>query len=625
MPGARANALPRLAFVPGTATASKFSAAEQTPAKAPAAVPANPLEKHTTLQALTTPPGPGALDFLTITPHGPGLANAGNTCYANSTLQALLHTPALLHVVQAHVHRAHASAPGRAFCALCALKALARTLHSPGGRQGKAIVPATFVDGRNLRQISRTFRQYRQEDAHEFLRGLLDSATRSSLLGCGAPLPSHGDPPISHAREMSSAVHSACGGVLQSGVTCHSCGYESVTLEPFLDLSIGTAATVERGLARFTAPDRLDGSNMYCCDSCRKRVVASKRLSVRTAPNTLTIHLKRFDGMRKDRANVKYQATLDLSAYMVKRADGPKSVLYNLTAVLVHDGHGTRSGHYYSYVKGSNGTWCLKNDSSATVVSESRALQQQAYILFYSLDPSCVNRVQTPSPAPRPVVISAVAEDATLSRVAKAPPPTPESKTENVAPNVGVVRAGPVVPSGNGHVNIPTLTPPPPRAPSPGPSTDVDMSSKEDNGDVMSGSSDDSTVHAFIAGGGRVVRKLAQRILNYVGSGSDNEGNVDRLVHMHRPPPNEERGNSGLVFRDSDIGGWIDEAPRCDDIIVHSKTIQKRARAKDAADADYDRGRPKKVRRSAGGALGSKGRGPGTNPFAAAERVAPGL
>lgn len=609
----------------------------------------NPLDMHSKLPTLTSPPGPDALAFSAITPHGPGFQNAGNTCFANSTLQALLHSPALLHIVQAHQPRAHAHGRGSGFCALCSLKALSRHVHSSSGHRLIAIMPSSFVEGRNLRQISRTFHQYRQEDAHEFLRGLLDSATRSALVGCGAPLPAHGGPPLSHAREMASAVHSACGGVLQSGVTCHSCGYESVTLEPFLDVSIGTAPTVERSLARFTAPDRLEGSNMYRCDSCRKRVVASKRLSVRTAPNTLTIHLKRFNGMKKDRTNVKYPARLDLSPYMVKGMSCAKPVVYNLTAVLVHDGHGTRSGHYYSYVKGSNGIWCQKNDALSSTVSEARALQQQAYILFYSLDPSCVLRVEKPDVAPRPVVAANVVKNDELLAAKASPFVDSTFPPSNPKPEAVSLAKPEVVPTAKHQVAVRRAvensidTPfSASRPQSPESSTDVDMSSKDgdwssrDECDIDSSDGQKGTVDAFISGGSKFVKKLARRILNYVGTASEDKDMMASepngpFLHFERMRTNplvtpnvspegrtEEQTASGIVFRDRGVAGWVEgEAPKWDELPMRSKLMQKRARAQDAADADYDRGRPKKVRQSPGNIGAARGKVGGENPFTA--------
>jgi hypothetical protein len=41
--------------------------------------------------------------------------------------------------------------------------------------------------------------------------------------------------------------------------------------------------------------------------------------------------------------------------------------MYNLYGVLVHAGYSSNSGHYYSYVRGPNGIWYLKDDSDVRV------------------------------------------------------------------------------------------------------------------------------------------------------------------------------------------------------------------------------------------------------------------
>jgi ubiquitin C-terminal hydrolase len=646
MSSARAATLPRLAFVPA---ASLHAQLPQSHGRSSSVrEPRTLQETHDRLPAITEPPAANALVYQTVSRHGPGFSNVGNTCYANATLQAVLHNPAILHIALHHKHRVHPRAAAHPFCALCALRALAQRVHCSGSVKGSAVVPSMFVDGKNLRQISRSFRQYRQEDAHEFLRGLLDSATRSSLMGCGAPLPSTGDPPLSHIQEMRSVVHSACGGVLQSGVTCHSCGHESVTLEPFLDLSVGTAPTLDRALARFTAPDILDGANMYRCEACRKRVVASKRLSVRTAPNSLTIHLKRFNGFKKDRTNVSYCATLDLAPYMVKPPPHAGAAVYNLVAVLVHDGHGTRSGHYFSYVKGSNGTWCLKNDASSSVVPESRSLHQQAYILFYSRDPPCVPR----APAEAEVGVELCATDARMSAqkerlTSRAASPLASRLAGNkTGPLAGSVPPLAGIPAR--LVRVSAVVEPPagePVAMASESSTDpdcgaqdndLDLDDDDDDGDDADGVDDDDvddaasrdgTVRAFIAGGGRVVRKLAQRMLNYVGTGADGEpmvsglGNAPSATCAERPlPPRMEGKPSGVVFRDRGVTGWTQERSDCADTAERARPLQKRARARDVADADYDRGRPKKVRRARGNR--PSGGFSEANPFTAAAAAA---
>jgi hypothetical protein len=59
-------------------------------------------------------------------------------------------------------------------------------------------------------------------------------------------------------------------------------------------------------------------------------------------------------------------------------------VSYKLYGVLVHLGHTSHSGHYYSYVRGPNEQWYRADDTRVSGVQQTDALGQNAYILFYS-------------------------------------------------------------------------------------------------------------------------------------------------------------------------------------------------------------------------------------------------
>merc|ERR1719323_319803 len=78
------------------------------------------------------------------------------------------------------------------------------------------------------------FRGYQQQDAHEFLRYMLDRLHTELL---------HLLPCVDHKMRMlrsqsNSVVTAVFGGTLQSCVTCLTCHSDSKTDDPFLDLSI---------------------------------------------------------------------------------------------------------------------------------------------------------------------------------------------------------------------------------------------------------------------------------------------------------------------------------------------------------------------------------------------------
>ena len=74
-------------------------------------------------------------------------------------------------------------------------------------------------------------RGYQQQDAHEFMRYLLDRL-HTELLTL-LPYPNR-DSPYIGAKDKSTIVTAIFGGILQSEVTCLICGTNSKKHDPFL-------------------------------------------------------------------------------------------------------------------------------------------------------------------------------------------------------------------------------------------------------------------------------------------------------------------------------------------------------------------------------------------------------
>lgn len=267
-----------------------------------------------------------------------GLKNIGNTCFLNSTLQCLLHTPP----VHNYVH----SCP-KHFCVLCALKKLFNT---------RSQVPQEFLY--TVPKLSRQFQIGRQADAHELLRFLVDRI---------------------ESKDFKSNVFA---GELLSVIKCKECKFQSMVNEVFLDLSLEVSSnTIEKCLSDFCREELLCGENKYLCPGCKRKNNASKQYFIKSAPNVLTIQLKRFtNNGKKDNRTVGFSEHLTLNTQLL--SGDPTT--YTLYAVLIHIGFGCRSGHYYSFVKAANDLWYEVNDSTVSQASLSRVLNHNgAYILMY--------------------------------------------------------------------------------------------------------------------------------------------------------------------------------------------------------------------------------------------------
>ncbi|NXK12653.1 UBP36 hydrolase, partial [Herpetotheres cachinnans] len=300
---------------------------------------------------------------------GAGLHNLGNTCFLNSVLQCLTYTPPLASYLlsKEHTHSCHQGG----FCMICIMQ---NHVFQAFANSGKVITPVSFIQ--DLKKFAQHIRFGRQEDAHEFLRYTIDAMQKACLRGCTR---------LDRQTQATTLIHQIFGGYLRSRVRCLECKSVSDTYDPFLDLSleIRQVTNIVQALELYVKPDMLGGEDAYMCAKCKKKVSASKRFTIHRPSNVLTLSLKRFAGFggSKITKDVGYPEILNISPYLSQSTGHP--VLYKLYAVLVHSGYSCHAGHYYCYVKASNGQWYQMNDSVVRCSNIKVVLNQQAYLLFY--------------------------------------------------------------------------------------------------------------------------------------------------------------------------------------------------------------------------------------------------
>ena len=318
-----------------------------------------------------------------------GLCNSGNTCFAASALQCLYHTR-LLTAHFADEPHPHDSCKNPGFCVTCEYqKHVLKALDSEP-RGSFSIGKLTNAIG----SIAKHFVRGRQEDSHEYIRGLLDGIHVQALKEFAGE---KAEKELDARTQETTIVHHIFGGYTCGQVECIQCGHVSRNYQSMIDIPVEVTAKSSSGIeaslkSNFLDTEILDGSNKYKCARCRAYVRAEKGGKIHVSPNVLVIPLKRYTMGRFSKITkfVEFPATLDLTPYMSRDApyEGKSPPTYTLYGVVVHLdwGGSAHSGHYVSYVRLLDGRWCKCDDGRVEETDEATVLKQKAYLLFYERD-----------------------------------------------------------------------------------------------------------------------------------------------------------------------------------------------------------------------------------------------
>ncbi|GAB4832784.1 hypothetical protein Ancab_006800 [Ancistrocladus abbreviatus] len=367
-----------------------------------------------------------------------GLNNLGNTCFMNSVLQALLHTPPLRNYFLSDRHnryycqRNNSSTTTRGrrnggkenlnskLCLACDLDAMFSAVFSGD--------PTTYSPAKFLYswwQHAANLATYEQQDAHEFFISILD--------GIHEKVEKDRCKPHSQGSGDCCIAHRVFSGILRSDVMCMACGFTSTTYDPCVDISLDlepnqpekmgsmkshhscngevdsmnwSTSTLTGCLDRFTRPERLGTDQKFFCQHCQVRQESLKQMSIRKLPLVSCFHIKRFEHSslrnmsKKVDRYLQFPFSLDMAPYLsssilrsrfgnrIFSFDGDEqdaqdelSSEFELFAVITHTGK-LNAGHYVTYLRLSN-QWYKCDDAWITQVNESIVRASQGYMMFY--------------------------------------------------------------------------------------------------------------------------------------------------------------------------------------------------------------------------------------------------
>ena len=357
-----------------------------------------------------------------------GLENFGNTCYANSVLQALYFCkPLRQRAIEHSVARRPTTVPtsegeDEDETLLEALCDLFREISTQKKRVG-VIPPRRFMQ--RLRADNQVFNSFMHQDAHELLNYLLNevadilekrnkqaaepavedaadpnadaagacAASTASIADVGStPNRSAAKRGTAGGSSSSSAsseyacktwIHSIFEGLLVNETRCLSCDKVTSRDESFLDLSleIKPNSTVADCLRDFSRNESMRADNKFYCDCCLSLQEAHKRMRIKRLPNVLALHLKRFkyieqlQRFKKLSYRVSFPFELQIPNEVcvggARVASAEPERLYRLFAVIVHAGSGPNHGHYVALVR-SHQHWVCFDDVDVSLVDEAQ-------------------------------------------------------------------------------------------------------------------------------------------------------------------------------------------------------------------------------------------------------------
>ncbi|KAL1553718.1 ubiquitinyl hydrolase 1 [Salvia divinorum] len=369
-----------------------------------------------------------------------GLSNLGNTCFMNSVLQALLHTPPLRNYFLSDKHNrfycerenrtivtrksdvAKGNNKNLQLCLACDLDAIFSAAFS-GDRMPYS--PAKFLH--SWWQHASNLASYEQQDAHEFLISMLDTIHEKMQKDMRKP----------HSQGSGDCciAHRVFSGILRSDVMCTSCGFTSTTYDPCVDISLDLepnhagstkmasvksnyslynkahslnsgVSTLVGCLDHFTRPERLGSDQKFFCQKCQVRQESLKQMSIRKLPLVSCFHIKRFEHSpirkmsRKVDRYLQFPFSLDMAPYLSssilrsrygnrifpydgdeQEAASELSSQFELFAVITHSGK-LDAGHYVTYLRLGN-QWYKCDDAWITRVNDDVVRAAQGYMMFY--------------------------------------------------------------------------------------------------------------------------------------------------------------------------------------------------------------------------------------------------
>lgn len=273
-----------------------------------------------------------------------GLNNIGNTCYLNSGLQMIIQNVDFCKLIIQNKDKS----PN--------LKIMADFITEYYTSESSSVTPDQIK--KMVGEKNKIFRGNSQQDSAEFIVYLVDILD----------------------TELKGELNKIFNITTENTVKCkiRKCLTKSITnsKSPFLIIPIKDEDnTLDDCYRSFKIHEKLEGDEMYYCENCKAKRIASRRVNVIDWSDNLIIWLKRFENHkgRLSKNNKEIEIPIDW------RHD------FTIKGAVIHHG-GINGGHYvYMSRNVQTNTWYMCDDSSVRQIPSEHVqpLLNRAYIFNY--------------------------------------------------------------------------------------------------------------------------------------------------------------------------------------------------------------------------------------------------